>query len=74
MYKQMQGDLIELALRGHFDVITHGCNCFCKQGAGIARSMAEVFRTNDPERYTLEHPYRRGDYSKQIMLKILFPW
>jgi hypothetical protein len=26
-YKEVFGDLIELAKRGQFDVIGHGCNC-----------------------------------------------
>lgn len=46
MYKEIDGDLIELALAGSFDVIAHGCNCFCLQGAGIALQMCEVFNTN----------------------------
>ena len=45
--KIVEGDLIELALAGEFDLIVHGCNCFCKMGAGIASSIKEVF----PEAY-----------------------
>ncbi len=30
-------------MQGEFDVITHGCNCFCTMGAGIAPQMAEAF-------------------------------
>ena len=41
--KEIQGDLIELAQEGCFDVIIHGCNCFCSMGAGIAKNMREVF-------------------------------
>jgi O-acetyl-ADP-ribose deacetylase (regulator of RNase III) len=37
--KEIEGDLIDLAKRGHFDVVTHGCNCFCTMGAGIAPQM-----------------------------------
>lgn len=39
----VDGDLIKLALSGKFDVIVHGCNCFCTMGAGIAPQMAEAF-------------------------------
>ena len=39
----VDGDLISLALYGHFDVIAHGCNCFCTMGAGIAPKMAAAF-------------------------------
>ena len=41
--KQIKGDLIALALAGEFDVIIHGCNCFCTMGAGIARQIMETF-------------------------------
>lgn len=42
-YREIEGDLISLALQGEFDVITHGCNCFCKMEAGIAPLMAKEF-------------------------------
>lgn len=38
-----KGNLITLALQGEFDVIAHGCNCFCVMGAGIAPQMAKAF-------------------------------
>ena len=41
--KEVKGDLIRLALDGEFDVIAHGCNCFCNMGAGIARSIKQQF-------------------------------
>lgn len=43
MINYVKGDLIRLAKSGEFDVITHGCNCFCKMGAGIAPKMAKAF-------------------------------
>ena len=45
--KIIEGDLIELALEGEFDLIVHGCNCFCAMGAGIAKSIKNFF----PEAY-----------------------
>ena len=42
-YNEVNGDLIKLALKGNFDVIAHGCNCFCTMGAGIAPQMAAAF-------------------------------
>ena len=36
-------DLVELAKAGQFDVIMHGCNCFCAMGAGIAKQIREAF-------------------------------
>lgn len=41
--KEVTGDLITLAKSGEFDVIAHGCNCFCTMGAGIARQIANEF-------------------------------
>jgi len=43
----LKGDLIQIALAGRFDVIIHGCNCFCTMGAGIAK----LIRDNFPEAY-----------------------
>lgn len=42
-YREINGDLIELTKQGHFDVITHGCNCFSTMGAGIAVPMKNSF-------------------------------
>jgi O-acetyl-ADP-ribose deacetylase (regulator of RNase III) len=46
-YLEINGDLIKLALKGEFDVITHGCNCFCTMGSGIAPQMAEAFSCDE---------------------------
>ena len=61
MYKEIDGDLIKLALKGEFDVIVHGCNCFCTMGAGIAVKMAETFWCN---KYKLERPEYKVDINK----------
>lgn len=45
-YNEVEGNLIALAKRGEFDVIAHGCNCFCQMGAGIAPQMAKEFGCN----------------------------
>ncbi len=60
-YKEIDGDLIELALAGSFDVIAHGCNCFCMQGAGIAKQMSKTFNTLD---FALELPILKGNMLK----------
>jgi O-acetyl-ADP-ribose deacetylase (regulator of RNase III) len=39
----VQGDLLEMAFQGNFDVIIHGCNCFNTMGSGIARQIADRF-------------------------------
>lgn len=41
--KIIKGDLIQLALSGRFDIIIHGCNCFCSMGAGIAQQIRKTF-------------------------------
>lgn len=45
MIQIIKGDLIKLAKEGRFDVIVHGCNCWCTMGSGIALAI----RTNFPE-------------------------
>jgi O-acetyl-ADP-ribose deacetylase (regulator of RNase III) len=45
-YKEITGDLVSLALAGSFDVVAHGCNCFCTQKSGLAPQMAKAFGTN----------------------------
>jgi O-acetyl-ADP-ribose deacetylase (regulator of RNase III) len=59
--KEVTGDLIELARAGDFDVITHGCNCFCTMGAGIAVPMRVNFNCNN---FPMEHPKHKGDINK----------
>lgn len=41
--KYIGGDLVKLALEGEFDVVVHGCNCWCAWGAGIAKQMKSAF-------------------------------
>lgn len=63
-YQEIEGDLIKLATKAHFDVIAHGCNCFCQMGAGLAPQMAQAFQCNDPEKYPSECSDRAGDMLK----------
>jgi len=60
-YKEVKGDLITLALNGEFDVITHGVNCFCNMGAGIAPKLAKAFNCDE---YPLERQENTGFYNK----------
>ena len=57
-YNEVTGNLITLAKKGEFDVIAHGCNCFCTMGAGIAPHMAREFGDIDYEHKYLwfKHP------------------
>lgn len=60
-YKEIDGNLITLAQQGNFDVISHGCNCFCTMAAGIAPQMARVFGCDKFPKESSEH---RGDINK----------
>lgn len=61
MYKEILGNLVGMGKRGDFDVIAHGCNCFCTMGAGIAPQMAEAFGCDN---YIMEADEYRGDFNK----------
>jgi len=58
--KIVQGDLIEMAIKGQFDVIIHGCNCFNTMGLGIARQIA----VKCPEATIIDNYTKRGDKGK----------
>lgn len=58
--KTIKGDIVKLALDGRFDVIVHGCNCFCTMGAGVAKLIKEEF----PEVYESDCKTSKGDKSK----------
>lgn len=53
-YKEVNGNLITMALSGDFDCIAHGVNCFSTQKSGIAKEMVEYFHTDtfkDEQKY-----------------------
>jgi O-acetyl-ADP-ribose deacetylase (regulator of RNase III) len=60
-YTEIKGDLIQLAQSGHFDVIAHGCNCFCVMGRGVAPQMAKAFGCDS---YKMEDTKTAGDINK----------
>ena len=60
-YSEITGDLIELAKAGYFDVIAHGCNCFCTMGRGLAPKMAKEFGC---DKFQLELPNWKGSINK----------
>lgn len=66
MYREIEGDLIELALAGEFDVIAHGCNCFCTMGAGIAPQMVKAFGV---DKGVFEESKHKGNYNKLGMVE-----
>ena len=58
--KKIKGDLIKLAQKEEFDLIVHGCNCFCTMGAGIAKTIKQKF----PAAYEVDLATAKGDKSK----------
>ncbi len=56
----IKGDLIQLALDGHFDVIVHGANCQCTMGAGIAKIIKQIF----PKAFAADAQTKKGDPQK----------
>lgn len=57
---KIKGDLIKLATEGKFDLIIHGCNCFCNMGAGIALTIKQKF----PKAYKADLATDKGSKSK----------
>lgn len=57
---EIQGNLVTMALEGHFDVIAHGCNCFNTMGAGIAKEIKERI----PVAYEADQLTKKGDIRK----------
>ena len=58
--KIVEGNLLDMAVNGDFDVIIHGCNCFCNFGAGIALQILNRF----PEAFEADKQTEFGDVNK----------
>lgn len=58
--RYIDGDLIKLFGQKEFDIIVHGCNCFCSFGAGIARTIAKTY----PSAFEADLLTESGDASK----------
>jgi O-acetyl-ADP-ribose deacetylase (regulator of RNase III) len=58
---EFDGDLIAYTGEGMFDVVVHGCNCFCRMKSGIAVQMAKAFGC---DAFKMEHPIYRGNLNK----------
>ena len=67
--KDITDDLINMADRGEFDVIAHGSNCQCNQGAGIAYSLKMKWREIEVvDKATIKCDITKmGDYSKALV-------
>lgn len=60
MIRYVKGNLITMAQNGEFDIIAHGCNCFCTMGAGIAPQIAKAF----PDAEKVDNQTVKGDPCK----------
>ena len=58
--KIIKGDLLELTDSGYFDIVIHGCNCFCTMGAGIAKYIKRKW----PTAYEADCETSEGDKEK----------
>ena len=58
--KHAQGNLLDLAEAGEFDIVVQGCNCFNTMGGGIAREI----RARYPAVAEVDAATPRGDYNK----------
>lgn len=57
---KITGDLVEEVSEGKFDVVIHGCNCFCAMDAGVAKQIKKAF----PEAYEADLATKCGDRKK----------
>lgn len=58
--KQVDGDLVKMALAGDFDVLVHGCNVMKTMGKGIALQVKSTW----PSAYEADCATTKGDYTK----------
>jgi hypothetical protein len=56
----INGDFIELAKSGRFDVIINSCNCFCAMNMGMALRIKQNFKAA----YIVDRGTRKGDPKK----------
>lgn len=70
MLNHTKGNLLDLAERGKFDIIVHGCNCQNTMGSGIAKEIRERYPevydadTRMDQEFGASHRYLKlGNYS-----------
>jgi len=56
----VKGDLLVMGKNNEFDIVMHGCNCFCVMGGGIAAQIAQQF----PDAQLADAETVRGDAGK----------
>ena len=57
---RVTGNIITLTEQGHFDILVHGCNCFCTMGAGLALQIKNRY----PVAFEVDCTTQKGDQSK----------
>ena len=67
MIKFVTGDLLDKAENGDYDIIVHGCNCFCVMGSGIAAQIRERY----PEAAEIDKQTLRGNLDVDSLVVIL---
>ena len=58
--KEIIDDLIQLTKSGKFDIIAHGCNCFCVMNGGFAKQIKDNFLSA----WSADQKTEKGDYNK----------
>ena len=58
--KEIKGNLIDLVYRNKFEIIVHGCNCFCTMGSGLAKEIKERI----PVAFEADLKTIKGDFNK----------
>ncbi len=53
-------NIVSMFNAGEFDVIVHGCNCFCTMGKGLAKALRDLH----PEIYEADQRTTEGDHEK----------
>lgn len=60
MLQHIEGNILDLADRGMFDLVVQGCNCQNTMGSGLAKEIRERF----PAAYAADQRTVKGDKSK----------
>lgn len=58
--KYIEGNLLDLAEQGNFDIIVHGANCQNTMGSGIAKQVRDRY----PKAYLVDQMTQKGDMMK----------
>lgn len=65
-FKEVEGDIIQLSRLGIYDVVVHGCNCFCNMTDELGIKFAEEFQA---DKFPLEADRFKGMINKLGMIE-----